>query len=512
MRVRIAALFVLLALVVPAGWSAPPARGRSPVATAAAAAAPILPDPPAGIYQVWARLHADAAQPYIKAGQIVVHWRDVEPARGRYDWTKLDALLAQYRSMGKRATVQVDANTKPAWLWDHVARCGTANGYEVPQYWDPLYFDIQQQLVNAFTAHLKGSPDVATVALVRASPNALGTELTEVPKGYTCTPATSGRISGVAWTAQIGREYYLKIMGAYRTASSPELPFALRVQLFNNTLPPPPLDWLGVDDAWVFGTASDIDANPTRDAYDVFAKTWAGAGKTQAYWEPHHTKNKNHLVSWNYWRLLLELHKGVSYVAVYGQELRNGTLPEYRAAFDFVNRYAGSHTTPDRSPGAWVALKLGPGRMAGNFSRFMTQLNPETTSTPLDSNNGGMIVGPTTQRFGRHARRIDGGTSKNRMYFQLDPAFRASIATSATKVRVVYLDRGTGQLRLSWGTTAGTSRTVTKTNTGAWKELLVDVPGSALRGLLSLGSDLTVTALGTDSSIVHMVEVQVPGR
>lgn len=507
---RAAVVPTLVAAVLFAGWATPAAPGSS---VRPAAAAPILSDPPPGIYQVWARAHTDAAQPWIRGGQIVVQWRDIEPSPGKFDWTKLDQLLAVYKAMGKRATVQVDAHPKPTWLWNQIAHCGVTQNQEIPQYWDPLYLTLQQRMINALAAHLKASPDIATVALVRASPNAIGTELTDVPSGYTCTPATNGRISSVAWTMKISREYYAKVMGAYRTAMSPELPFALRVQLFTTTDPPPPTAWLGHDDAWMFGTASDIDTAPVRDAFDVFALNWVRTtNRTQAYWEPHHTRNKRHLVSWNYWRLLLELHKGVSYVAVYGQELRNGTDPEYRSSFDFVNRYAGSHAAPLRSPGAWVALKLGPGRTAGNLTRYMTQIDPENTSVAVDSGDGLSIVGPLTQRFGRYARRIDGGTTRNRLSFQLDPVFKTGIATAPTKLRMVYLDRGTGQFSVRWGTTTGTGRWVTKANSGMWKELVVDVPAGSYTGALPLSADVNVTALGSDSTLFHMVEVQVPGR
>ena len=56
-------------------------------------------------------------------------------------------------------------------------------------------------------------------------------------------------------------------------------------------------------------------------------------------------------ISWNYWRCLMELHKGVSYVAVKGWAVRASRKnPEYRPAFEFVNRYAGFHAAPAESP------------------------------------------------------------------------------------------------------------------------------------------------------------------
>lgn len=67
-----------------------------------------------------------------------------------------------------------------------------------------------------------------------------------------------------------------------------------------------------------------------------------------------------HPVSWNWWRLLLGLHKGVAFVAVYGDDLvRAETGPEYEVAFDWVTTYAGWLDHPRASPGAWIALRGG---------------------------------------------------------------------------------------------------------------------------------------------------------
>lgn len=110
-----------------------------------------------------------------------------------------------------------------------------------------------------------------------------------------------------------------------------------------------------------------------------------------------------------------------------------------------------------------MALRPGTGAMAGNFGWFITQLNPETTSTALDSNSGDSMIGNPTQRYGRFARRIDGGTPKDTMAFQLDPIFRSGIAppTGQVDLRVTYLDRGLGQFRLTYGLELGMSTLVT---------------------------------------------------
>jgi hypothetical protein len=159
-----------------------------------------------------------------------------------------------------------------------------------------------------------------------------------------------------------------------------------------------------------------------------------------------------------------------------------------------------------------VALRLGSGRLAGNFTWFMTQLNPATTSTPVDSNAGASMIGPATQRFGRYARLITGGTSQSTMSFALDPTFRGDVATEQTTLRVTYLDTGTGGFDVQWGSGADQTVTVTKTNTGSWLTTQIPVPGIEYTGTLAGGADIAISELGSDATDFEMVELSVDDR
>jgi hypothetical protein len=166
----------------------------------------------------------------------------------------------------------------------------------------------------------------------------------------------------------------------------------------------------------------------------------------------------------------------------------------------------------DRRRADAPALQQGGGRMAGNFSWFMTQLNPDTTSTALDSNNGSSMIGPATQRFGRYARRITGGTGQSAISFALDPTFRADVATEQTTLRVTYLDTGTGSFDVQWGSGPDQTVTVTKTNTGTWITTQIPVRGMEYTGELAGGADIAISELGTDATDFQMVELSVDDR
>jgi hypothetical protein len=300
------------------------------------------------------------------------------------------------------------------------------------------------------------------------------------------------------------------VMGLYDSAMTPDIHVALRAEAFISD--GAPLSWLGQNGAWIMGTASDIDYNPSRDAFDVYAHRWDRAGRTVGYWEPISYRGKHNVVSWNYWRILLELYKGVSYIAVYGEQIRHGGNPQYRAAFNFANRYAGSAATPQTSPGAFIALRKGRGRTAGNLGQFMTQYAPGRTSTPLSSGQGKHMIGPAGQRFGRYARRITGHTSRWRMGFRLNNDFVAGVSGRKVVIGVWYLNGGHGRFRVSWGRSASARHVVRKTGTGRWKHFTTTIDGSLLRGRLAHDCDISLQALGRSRTTFHMVEVRVPGR
>ena len=374
-------------------------------ATASANALPV-----AGIYQVWGN-DSGATAPYVRGGQITLDWATIEPQRNTFNWSSLDSELKYYASIGKVATVQVNSTTKPAWLWNVVARCGTVQKQAVPQYWDPVYMTVQTELVSALATHLKASPYASTVALVRSAPNAIGTELTDLPSGYTCTATPSGHKVRTLWSKDVRSAYYYNVMNLYRLQMLPQIPVALRAQVWTQWPGHCPTTWLGSGGAMIMGTGSDIDPQPIRDAFDLFAYNQVRMGSSNAYWEPISYAGKKNLVSWNYWRILLELDKGVRSIAVYGNVLSQGqTNPEFRAAFDFANAYAGHQWDPAGTPGAWVALRQGTGRMAGQLHLVHDAAEPvhhldarRQQRRRVDDRAGHAALRPLcTQGYGRH--------------------------------------------------------------------------------------------------------------
>lgn len=58
--------------------------------------------------------------PVVQGGQAVVQWAQVEPEKGRYDFSALDAQLADYARRKLPVTIQLNGNRKPAYLFNEV--------------------------------------------------------------------------------------------------------------------------------------------------------------------------------------------------------------------------------------------------------------------------------------------------------------------------------------------------------------------------------------------------------
>ena len=239
-------------------------------------------------------------------------------------------------------------------------------------------------------------------------------------------------------------------------------------------------------------------------AAHTYAEPWASA------WGDHGTKTDPRWCSppqWNYWRLLCDLHCGVSFIACYANDLevaRSGryrtgktTQPEaarfkdeFDAAFRFAAKYAGYHASPQAAPGAWVAFREGD-TLKGDYTFLMQRLPDNTREVKK--------AGPEDQRFGAWARLLPDGQT---MQLMLEDRFAASLTAQTAEVRVTYLDRGTGAVEVQ---AAGKTFRTQCTNSGRWKTAAWELSRPAF-AKDSSGAHLRLHALGAELT-VHMVEV-----
>ncbi|HEY1740223.1 MAG TPA: hypothetical protein VGI86_16030 [Acidimicrobiia bacterium] len=519
----------------------------------------------------------------VMGGQIVLEWSQIEPSKGVFCWdnprtsatvgcgTKksdpgrgLDAQLAYYKQLGKEATVQVNSSQKPTWIYasgSGVQKCGAFRvpqgtgsvSYDVPMYWNAdgtlnqKYFTMMSAMLTSFAKAISASPYASVVSGVRASPNLVGTEFRAAVGGnikYT-KPKCSAQS---AWKATIGASAYAYVMQLnYNVLEAAGIRPILREGAFTNLGASnlDPTKYLeassGPIQPWYFATSSNPDV--ITESKDPFDEAWARTGLATAYDEVVWSSNVfNNPVSWNYWNVLMNLDRGTSYIAEFGTDVAlSQKNPEYAAAYDFANTYAGYNTPSGASvsPGAWIAFAPNPGEIAtaptrsltnGDLGMFMSEdtadgsverdsLGTVASHCAYDTTNnvcaGVDMIGSPLQRFGRWARETNLPDSPS-LLVNLDDTFKASLpADGDVEAYVTYLDCGGGTWTLDWGggssdpvTTGGSSDC--SSSTDQWVTAgPIDVPVAEITRTVNGVDDFGLTSSG-GNVIFHMLEVRRP--
>ncbi|MCL4401400.1 MAG: beta-galactosidase [Acidobacteria bacterium] len=478
------------------------------IAPLAAPAGEPAPDPNRGLFAIWINDPKVADLPFIKGGQVVVQWQDLEPAEGHYDFSKLDEQLAAMRKLGRAATVQVNGNLHPAYLFGKVPYIGKKLSIQVRDrqgtlaYWHPNYVQAYTALIAAYGRHLKASPYRSSVLGVRLNFNALGTEHVEIPvadRDGAHWVVPSGVTFGPAWNPKMADDYRELIVNTFIRDFMPGIRVFARNNMFAENVRP---EWdraLKSGRMGLFHTSSEMEPRPRSKQYDAFIN-YCRSGETTCYaeswadsWGRHGGKTDPRWCSpeqWNYWRMLVDLNCGVSFIAIYGADLSNVKNAEFRAAFDFAALYVGYHASPSLAPGAWVAMREG-NTLKGDYSYLMKRVGDNMQ--PLEK------AGPDDQRFGAWARLLANGKTAG---FAMNGDFARSLEGHAATVNVIYLDRGRGSFATGCG---GKKFTTVLADTGRWKTATFTLDRAAFQPAAG-GAQITISA-DTDLTL-HMVEVR----
>lgn len=143
----------------------------------------------------------------------------------------------------------------------------------------------------------------------------------------------------------------------------------------------------------------------------------------------------------------------------------------------------------------------------GNYERFLTQIDPESTSVGLWRINGPLTT--SSHPHDRFARGFDHASGKDTLLFGIHDELLPSVG-QRVQLSVEYLDRGTGQFALQYdavGNSRKTAFTVTKTNTNTWKTRSVEVTDWVFGNHGPSGADLMLVNLDSDDDIFHGVEL-----
>jgi hypothetical protein len=473
-------------------------------------AAEAAPDPNRGLYAIWTRPGATDSLRFLKGGQVVLQWEQVEATEGQYDFSRLHSQLEAIAKLDRVTTVQLNANRWPRFLFTRVPHVTEMLGKEQDRhgtlaYWHPAYVKAYAALIAEFARQVKSSPHRARLIGVRFNYNAIGTEYMTVPEEWR-DPARWTLPEGVApaapWTEEAAFAYRKTVVDTFLRHFSPEIRIFLRSGGPNFLPDAYTVELAASGKLGFFTTGAGMEpALNMLPRYEQVYLPYCRTGKTVCYSESVSDSDGNYGAGkirhwstseqWNYWRLLGDLHFGFSMLGVYGADLARSDNPEYREAFEFAARYAGFHASPSVAPGAWIALRESTHPYKGDYTFLMRRLPGSQTRSEEK-------IGPDDQRFGAWARTLPAGTP---LEFSLDDAFARSLAPGKPLLRVTYLDRGTGVFTVQ---AAGREFRVQLGDSGRWKSVQFDIARGQLTANAA-GAHLSIR--GERDVTLHMVEV-----
>ncbi len=510
-----------------------------------------------GIYAVWYAANKQVMKlPYVRGGQVMAQWGEIDE-NGNYQWQSLASFFSLNPNLV--ATVQINGNYKPPYLFDHtpyITNWGNPQVYNskgILMYWHPYFIQSYSHFLQAYANYLNLAPFKAFILGVRVNFNAIGTEFSNVPPPYRAASLWTvppGVVNGPSWTQAISNQYMKLVLdthinGFIKSFSNP-------IRLFVRTLPQsikqsqvPGMpegytynDYFYDGTLCLFQTGSEVEPR-TSNAYLDFL-TFCRPGYTLGYTEPwadawgYHGNTRDHHwctpPQWNYWRLLSDLNIGISFIAVYGSDLNvaltgNGAnigsdyQSEFDQAFQFASRYAGYHHQPTQAPGAWIAFREGKNQQINSYNQLVSDynmhmrlINPEDTigldarydglEVPIISGRnfeGQKSIGPYNSRFGAWARQLHANQAA---LLEIDPDFIQGLNESSNgEVRITYLDNNQGSFTVAFG---DQTILISLSNSGLWETAIIPIHSSLAKD--SKGAYLTIQTL--DSSVTfHMIEV-----
>ncbi|MCX7012376.1 MAG: beta-galactosidase [Candidatus Sumerlaeota bacterium] len=554
MRTHVAGLLgaSLLSANLPAGADAPSSR-----------------PPGAGIVAIWLNSpsldrEAILKMPVIKDGQAVVQWAQVEPEKGKYDFSALDEQLADNAKRHLPATVQLNGNLKPQYLFNEVpyvketgkdvAAFRQVNNREgTLMFWHPAHEKAYVNCLTALRDHLASSPYKGDIIGLRMNFNPFGTEMTNIfpqdkaaeyarKERWIQPPGLDRSLPYNGFNKQEATDYVRRIMRKHVDLFSGVVPMFVRCT-FDSDVTEEFAPYLENGTFGLFETGSLFAPFATKaENQQAWFLKYCKTGKTVGYAESFcnawgwHSMMEELLLSPPqafYWRVLCDLHKGVSYIACYGSDLNMALTGAYKVsartvdgrsvnidysdsqsgfdyrgqfteALQFGDRYAGWHASPASAPGAWIALRESDA--VGNANNQREKLKVFTGDYTFlmerlpDHSTGVTKVGPDQIRYGGYARRLPAHES---MRLKVDGRFLESLKGSC-RLSVIYFDDAAGS---PFAVSAGGQTWEAPMKGGAaWQTAGFDMAASAFKPAAD-GAQIVIQA--ADAPIcLHMATIE----
>lgn len=163
--------------------------------------------------------------PYIIGGLYTLLWSEVEPEKGKYDWSAADEFIERWARSGKKTALRVMWSTSgywnnpaahrptPEWIWEEGAKCAyhERSDTQIPLFWDPVYRLCAMKLLREINSHFGRCKDILFIDVTpgaETNPYRFGTINGRDPEYkaiYEMTKASDGR----TYTDELWRETVL---------------------------------------------------------------------------------------------------------------------------------------------------------------------------------------------------------------------------------------------------------------------------------------------------------------
>ena len=143
----------------------------------------------------------------------------------------------------------------------------------------------------------------------------------------------------------------------------------------------------------------------------------------------------------------------------------------------------------------------------GNIERFMTQINPDSTSIGLFRVRGPITA--TSSKYDRFARSFENNTGRNTMYFQLHTELPVNNKT--LKFTIIWLDKMAGSTwAFKYRNAAGLqSIPYTGTGTNQWRTETFNISDAVINQVGTLQSDFMLVNTDTTDDIFNGIEMNI---
>jgi len=197
--------------------------------------------------------------------------------------------------------------------------------------------------------------------------------------------------------------------------------------------------------------------------------------------------------------------------ALYGSKIDSTRFRKIQQKFAVYGAKIGDMSGATTLNNAVYALNakamndVGTSLIARNYSRFITQMDANTTSV------GWWRVGPTNQPYGRYARGFENATNKNRMYFDLDDSFFSnSTFGKSVDIKIIYLDEGVGKFSFRYDSETNhdsIAQIIVKSDTKKWVQTIIHIDNGSFSNQGYKYSDFSLVNEDSENDLFHMIEL-----